>query len=185
MASTLPELPLTWWLTGLPAAGKTTLACGLNNCFIDQDRPFVLLDGDVLRAGLCSDLGFSPQDRTENIRRVAEVAKVMNDSGVSVAVALVSPFRNARAMARQIIGTHRFIESYVSTSIALCSARDPKGLYARARIDPGFLLTGPNAPYEPPECPEVVVNTEIMSIDAAIEILVVAAERKIREAIDE
>lgn len=177
----VPEIPLTWWLTGLPAAGKTTLAVGLQSRYVDAGKAFVVLDGDRLREGLCSDLGFSPEDRAENIRRVAEVARVVNDSGVSVAVALVSPFKEARATARQIIGTQHFIESHVCANLEVCVARDPKGLYARARHDPSFPLTGLNAPYEPPDSPEVVAFTAEQSILETIDELLAAAQRKVQE----
>jgi adenylyl-sulfate kinase len=168
-ASTFTNNPLptikrcTLWLTGLSGAGKSTLAFGLGLQLKESGLPCYVLDGDVLRNGLCRDLGFSAADRSENIRRVAEVARLMNDAGIIVVAALISPYQADRQMARNIVGTDQFIEAYISTPIAVCESRDPKGLYRRAHAGelPGF--TGVSAPYEQPENPEVSINTALMS----------------------
>ena len=116
------------WLTGLSGAGKSTLASAVEERLRATGRGVVVLDGDVLRAGLCRDLGFSPEDRHENIRRVAEVAKLMRQAGLVVLCALISPLRADRAMAREIIGAENFREVHVATPLAVCEQRDPKGL---------------------------------------------------------
>jgi adenylylsulfate kinase len=149
----------TVWLTGLSGAGKSTLAFGLHKQLAESGRSSYVLDGDVLRNGLCRDLGFSAADRSENIRRVAEVARLMNDAGIIVIAALISPYQADRQMARNIVGTERFLEAYISTPIAVCEDRDPKGLYRRAHAGELNGFTGVSAPYEVPEAPELVINT--------------------------
>lgn len=175
--------PLTWWLTGLPAAGKSTLAQALKLRLMDDDLPSCVLDGDVIRLGLSSDLDFSPQGRTEQIRRTAEVAKLLNDQGIWVAVALVSPIKAARAMAKNIIGKHRFVEVHVATSLDVCAARDPKGLYAKARQDSTLGLTGPQSAFEVPDAPDVVIDAGQLTVIAATIRLIEAAELKTGMAI--
>ena len=153
----LNQRPLTIWLTGLSAAGKSTLAFGLERVLIESGHPCFVLDGDNVRHGLNSNLGFSAEDRSENIRRVAEVAKLLNDAGLVVITAFISPFREDRAKARAIIGEGVFHEVYVDAGLEACEARDPKGLYKKARAGaiPGF--TGIGSPYEPPMNPELVI----------------------------
>lgn len=132
----------------------------------------MVLDGDVIRSGLNRDLGYSPGDRKENIRRMAEVAKLFNDFGIVVVAALISPYREDRDMARSIIGAARFVETYLAASLETCEQRDPKGLYLRARqgIIPEF--TGVSAPYEQPLNPELVIPTGTSSIeDCACQIM--------------
>jgi adenylylsulfate kinase len=175
--------PLTWWLTGLPAAGKTTLAHVLRQSFEEVGSPFAVLDGDEVRQGLCADLDFSVEGRTENIRRVAEVAKIFNLNGISVAVALVSPLQAARKKARQIIGEQRFIEVHVSTPIAVCRQRDPKGLYAKANQTPGMQSTGAGAPYEVPVDAEVVIDTAEQPVSESLKRLLEAAAKKQKECL--
>lgn len=172
------HLAITWWLTGLPAAGKTTLAYGLRDHLAKVGQSVVVLDGDELRTGLCADLDFSPAARSENMRRVAEVAKLFNRNGIAVAVALVSPFQAARQHARQIIGAERFIEVFVSTPLEVCQQRDPKGLYAQASRNPDMQLTGVSARYETPESPDVTIDTSIVHQAAAIQTLLTSAELK-------
>ncbi|HSD40147.1 MAG TPA: adenylyl-sulfate kinase [Rhodocyclaceae bacterium] len=154
-----PISPRTVWLTGLSGAGKSTLASGLGAQLKEAGHACYVLDGDVLRTGLCRDLGFSAEDRSENIRRVAEVARLMNEAGIIVVAALISPYQTDRQMARNIISTERFVEAYISTPISVCEARDPKGLYRRAHAGELQGFTGVSAPYEPPEHPEVTINT--------------------------
>lgn len=149
----------TLWFTGLSGAGKSTLARALEAHLREQGRPVFVLDGDELRTGLNRDLGFSPEDRAENIRRVAEVARLMNLAGLTVLVALVSPFARDRIAARGIIGTAAFREIHVSTPLPVCEARDPKSLYKRARAGHIPDFTGIGSPYEPPADPDLSVDT--------------------------
>ncbi|WP_043647585.1 adenylyl-sulfate kinase [Chitinilyticum litopenaei] len=160
--------PHTWWLTGLPCAGKTTLANALAERLRAQGQAVCVLDGDVLRAGVASDLGFSPADREEQARRTAEMARLINRNGIHAIVALVSPTRSGRALARDIIGTARFSEVYLATPLAVCRQRDVKGWYARAEIDPALALTGVSAPYEAPQRPELTIDTSITNIELAL-----------------
>ena len=154
---------MTVWLTGLSGAGKSTLAFELERQLMSEGRACYVLDGDSVRHGLTSDLGFSAEDRHENIRRVAHVAQLMNDAGLIVIVALISPMREDRAMAREIIGHDKFIEVYVAASVNDCERRDPKGLYAKARSGAIPSFTGVSAPYEPPVDPDLTVDTTALS----------------------
>ena len=162
---------LTWWFTGLPAAGKTTLTQAWVGYLRSKHLPVVVLDGDELRQGLTRDLGFSLVDREENMRRVAEVARLLNDAGVHAVVALVSPTLKGRATAREIVNAKRFIEVYVSTPLAVCQARDPKGLYQRAANHEPIGLTGMQSVYEAPLSPDVVINTHVVSVDEVLALL--------------
>jgi bifunctional enzyme CysN/CysC len=143
------------WLTGLSGAGKSTLASGLEAALHAQGVHTAVLDGDHLRLGLCHGLGFSDEDRHENVRRAAEVAKLMCEAGLVVLVCLISPLRAHRALARDLIGTERFTEVYVNTPLSVCEGRDPKGLYLKARQGLIQRMTGLDSPYEPPEAPDV------------------------------
>ncbi|RDU98537.1 adenylyl-sulfate kinase [Trinickia dinghuensis] len=163
--------PLTFWLTGLSGAGKSTIAFELEQRLRREMRPCVVLDGDNLRCGLSRDLGFSEGDRRENIRRTAEVARMMNEVGLVVITSLVSPFRDDRAVARAIIGEARFAEVYVSTSLQVCESRDPKGLYRKARRGELTDFTGVSAPYEPPLAPALAVDTSDMKHGGAAALL--------------
>lgn len=151
----------TVWLTGLPGSGKTTIAGALERRLLDRGRPACVLDGDELRAGLTSDLGFSREARAENARRVGEVACILADAGSVAIVALVSPYAADRDAARVLHARAGlgFSEIYVSTPLAVCVERDPKGLYARAAGGRLQGLTGSDAPYEPPLTPELIVTT--------------------------
>jgi bifunctional enzyme CysN/CysC len=150
----------TLWMTGLPGSGKSTIASGVEATLLDAGRSAYILDGDNLRHGLNGDLGFSAADRTENVRRTAEVSALLADAGVVVLVALVSPYRADRDAARAVHAARDlpFLEVHVATSLEECERRDPKGLYARARAGEITSLTGVDDPYEPPEAPEVVVG---------------------------
>lgn len=170
--------PMTWWLTGLPASGKSTLAQALKLRLNDSNLSACVLDGDVIRLGLSSDLDFSPEGRTEQIRRTAEIAKLLNNQGIWVAVALVSPIKKAREMARSIVGPHRFIEVFVSTSLEVCASRDPKGLYARAKTDNKLGLTGPQSAFESPVQPELILDTARIEIFDCVSKLIEIAEKK-------
>lgn len=159
--------PVTIWLTGLSGAGKSTLAYEVELRLLAEGRPCFVLDGDNMRLRLNSDLGFSPADRKENIRRAAEVARMMNEAGLVVLTSFISPFREDRAMARAIIGDARFLEVHVSTSAEVCESRDPKGLYAKARSGKIPEFTGISSPYEPPLLPALDVDTGQMSLGEA------------------
>jgi adenylylsulfate kinase len=151
--------PLTFWLTGLSGAGKSTLAFQFEAMLVQAGVAVFVLDGDNVRHGLCSDLGFSETDRSENIRRVAEVAKLMNSAGLLVVVSLISPLRKNRELAKTIIGADSFREVYVSTPVAVCEQRDPKGLYKKARSGLIPEFTGISSPYEAPLAPDLCIDT--------------------------
>jgi len=159
----------TIWLTGLSGAGKSTLACALEQRLFSVGRTAFVLDGDNLRHHLNSDLGFTASDRRENIRRAAEVAKLMNDAGLIVVCAFISPLRSDRELARQVIGPANFIETYVSTPRDICEERDPKGLYRKARAGLIPEFTGISAPYEVPLEPALTLDTEQLSLEQSCE----------------
>lgn len=146
------------WLTGLSGSGKSTIARELETRLYARGRLCCVLDGDNLRHGLCADLGFSAADRQENIRRLAHVAALFVDAGVLVLTAFISPFRADRALARTLLGAD-FLEVFVDAPLATCEARDPKGLYRKARAGEIREFTGISSPYEPPERPELVLPT--------------------------
>lgn len=150
-----PSSAITVWFTGLSGAGKSTLANALRVHPVFDRRAVAVLDGDQLRTGLCRDLGFSAADRSENVRRVAEVARLMNDAGVNVLCALISPLAAQRASARSIVGPDRFVEVHVATPLEVCESRDPKGLYRKARAGEISQFTGLGSPYEVPEQPDL------------------------------
>jgi bifunctional enzyme CysN/CysC len=152
------QKPCILWFTGLSGAGKSTIADLLEQSLHRLGRHTILLDGDNIRHGLNRDLGFTDEDRVENIRRIAEVAKLMVEAGLVVLVSFISPFRSERRMARQMVGPDEFIEIYVDTPIEICEARDPKGLYRLARTGKLPNLTGIGSPYEVPENAEIVLN---------------------------
>jgi bifunctional enzyme CysN/CysC len=153
------QKPAVIWLTGLSASGKSTIANALEARLHSMGHHSMLLDGDNIRHGLNRDLGFTEADRVENIRRIGELAKLMSDAGLLVITAFISPFRSDRETARTLLPPGEFIEVHVSTPIAECERRDPKGLYARARSGEIPNFTGINSPYEPPVNPEVVLDT--------------------------
>lgn len=153
------QLPAVIWLTGPSGAGKTTISGVLEAEFHRLELMVGTLDGDDLRTGLCSDLGFSAEDRSENIRRTAEAAHLMTRAGLIVIVSLISPFRAGRALARSLFEPDEFFEVHVDTPIEVAEQRDPKGLYRRARNGEIRQFTGIDSPYEPPESPEVRLDT--------------------------
>lgn len=156
------------WFTGLSAAGKSTIATRLEQQLIEDGRHTMLLDGDSLRQGLNRDLGFDETSRIENVRRVGCVAALMAEAGLIVLVALISPFRREREAARALLPAGRFYEVFVDTPLALAEARDPKGLYRRARAGQLPQFTGIDSPYEPPLAPELHIRTaESTAADAA------------------
>jgi adenylyl-sulfate kinase len=168
----LRQKPVTIWLTGLSGAGKSTIGCALEHRLLNCGHTAFVLDGDNVRHGLNRDLGFSPQDRAENIRRIAEVARLMNDAGLIVITAFISPYREDREMARSIIGAADFLEVHVNTSIEVCEGRDPKGFYRLARKGEIASFTGISAPYEPPLSPVCSLDTAVNSVDACVDMLI-------------
>jgi adenylylsulfate kinase len=150
----------TIWMTGLPASGKSTLAVALEQALWQRGVHAYVLDGDNVRHGLNKDLGFSPEDRNENIRRIGEVAKLFTTAGVINITAFISPYRADRDQARRIMSDGEFIEVYVDCALGECERRDPKGHYKKARAGEMKEFTGVSAPYEPPLSPEIVVRTD-------------------------
>lgn len=163
----------TVWFTGLPGAGKTTVATAVEARLIDMGRSAYMLDGDNLRHGLCADLGFSRDDRETNVGRVGEMAKLFADSGTIALVALVSPYADCREKVRALHAREglAFVEVYVNTPQAECARRDPKGLYARAKSGKLRGMTGVDDPYERPRAPEIELTPEL-DADAAAELVV-------------
>jgi adenylylsulfate kinase len=154
------------WLTGLPAAGKTTIARALEAELRAEGVPVEVLDGDEVRAALSPELGFSPAEREAHNRRVIYLAKLLSRNGVATIVSLISPYRAVRDAARQELG--RFIEVWVKCSLEECMRRDPKGHYRRALEGKNSQMTGVQAPYEPPEHPEVILDTEQWSVERCV-----------------
>jgi bifunctional enzyme CysN/CysC len=166
------------WLTGLSGAGKSTVANLLESELHRRGLHTYLLDGDNVRHGLSKDLGFTDADRVENIRRVAEVARMMSDAGLIVLVSFISPFRSERRMARELMDQGEFVEVFVDTPLAVAEARDRKGLYAKARRGEILNFTGVDSPYEPPENPEVHLDTTAEPAEASAQRVLDALERR-------
>jgi len=160
------------WLTGLSGSGKSTLAYALERRLVDVGQLAFVLDGDNLRHGLNKDLGFSPDERTENIRRVGEVAALFAEAGLISISAFISPYRDDRATARSVAGTGRFVEVHLDVPVEVCERRDPKGLYKRARAGEIPQFTGVSAPYEIPELPEISLDTDALDVDQCIDTVV-------------
>jgi bifunctional enzyme CysN/CysC len=156
------------WLTGLSGSGKSTIATELERELFNRGRHVYILDGDNIRHGLCSDLGFSHEDRKENIRRIGEVAKLFADAGVICVTAFISPYRADRDLARKILPRDQFIEAYINAPVGVCEQRDPKGLYAKARSGEIKEFTGVSAPYEAPENPELEVRTDKLTVQESV-----------------
>lgn len=159
----------TIWFTGLSAAGKSTLAIATEKVLYEKGCHTYILDGDNVRHGLNKDLGFSPQDRTENIRRIAEVAKLFRDCGIINLTAFISPYRKDREIARQLSVDNRFIEVFVDCPMEVCEQRDPKGVYRKAREGIIKEFTGISAPYEAPANPEIHLQTDKMSVEECVQ----------------
>lgn len=168
-----------FWLTGLSGSGKSTIATAAERRLFDGGAHVVLLDGDNIRSGLCNNLGFSLEDREENIRRIAEVAKLFAASGAVVMCSFVSPTKTIRALAGEIIGGTDFYEVFVNTPLEVCEARDVKGLYAKARRGEIKGFTGIDSPYEAPEQPFLDLKTEHLSIEDAADRLVNAIKENL------
>ena len=152
------------WFTGLSGSGKSTLANAVEGALFERGCRTYLLDGDNIRHGLNKDLGFSPEDREENIRRIGEVAHLFADAGLLALTAFISPYRKDRDLARGLVPDGQFVEVYCACSLDVCEKRDPKGLYKKARAGEIPEFTGISAPYETPEQPEVTVHTDSLSL---------------------
>lgn len=175
-ADKMGQRPITLWFTGLSGAGKSVLANEIEKALNVQGKYTMLLDGDNVRMGLNRNLGFEEQDRIENIRRTAEVAKLMNDAGLIVLTSFISPYRSDRRKAREIIGSEDFIEIYVSTPLEECERRDIKGLYKKARTGQIPNFTGISSPYEPPLHAEVEVDTSRYKLEEAVDFILNAIQ---------
>ena len=164
----LRQRGVTVWLTGLSGSGKSTIAVAAERALVDRGHLAYVLDGDNIRHGLNKNLGFSPDDRTENIRRIGEVAKLFSDAGLIVFTSFISPYRSDRDAVRALMREGDFIEAYVSAPIATCEERDVKGLYKKARAGQIPEFTGISAPYEAPERPELVIHTDRQTVEESV-----------------
>jgi adenylylsulfate kinase len=168
------------WFTGLSGSGKSTLAHAVEDYLHHQHCSTFVLDGDNVRHGLCSDLGFSDKDRVENIRRIGELAKLMTEAGVITLTAFISPFKSDRNTARNLVPHGDFLEIYCECSLETCEQRDVKGLYKKARAGQIPFFTGIASPYEAPEKPELVVDTQNLSLEDSVQqVIELLAERGI------
>jgi adenylylsulfate kinase len=163
------QKPCVLWFTGLSGSGKSTIAGALENALVTRGKHTHLLDGDNVRHGLCGDLGFSDDDRRENIRRIGETAKLMSDAGLIVLSAFISPFITERDSVRAMLDAEEFIEIHVATGLDICESRDPKGLYKKARTGEIANFTGISSEYQAPLNPEIVLHTNEQSIDDSVE----------------
>ncbi|WP_114780648.1 adenylyl-sulfate kinase [Botryobacter ruber] len=177
----MQQEPCLVWLTGLSGSGKSTLALRLEHYLFHKGYKVFLLDGDNIRHGLNHDLGFTEQDRKENLRRVGEVAKLMLDAGLVVLCSFISPYQEERALVKQIVGENRFTEVYVNCSLEECEKRDTKGLYDKARrgIIPNF--TGISAPYQAPVVPDVELKTDEETIEESLYRLIDYVEPQLQD----
>ena len=169
------------WFTGLSGSGKSTIANAVEKTLVEKGIHTYILDGDNVRKGLNSDLAFSPEDRKENIRRIAEVANLMMDAGLVVLGAFVSPYEKDRANIKQIVGVGQYVEIFVNTPIEVCENRDVKGLYTKARAGEISNFTGIDAPYEAPSHPDIEVDTTKVSVEEAVEMVIRHIENKLSE----
>lgn len=168
-----------FWMTGLSGSGKSTIAQGVERKLFEQQLWPQMLDGDNIRTGICSNLGFSTEDRKENIRRIAEVAKLMCQANLIVLASFISPTRSIRGMARDIIGPEDFHEIYINAPLSVCEERDVKGLYKKARSGEIRDFTGIDSPYEAPEDPALEIKTDEMGLTESVEKVVEYVKRVI------
>lgn len=169
---------LTLWFTGLSGSGKSTIAVELEHALMENGHQAYILDGDNIRHGLNKNLGFSPEDRTENIRRVGEVAKLFTDANLITITAFISPYRADREQVRALFTDGEFIEVYVKCPLDVCEGRDPKGLYKKARAGQIPDFTGISAPYEEPSNPEITLDTSELSVEDSVRKLLAHLEEK-------
>ncbi|MCD6218277.1 sulfate adenylyltransferase subunit CysN [bacterium] len=174
----LAQKPVTIWLTGLSGSGKSTIGYGIEKRLVDDGHACYVLDGDNVRHGLNRDLGFSPKDRKENIRRIAEVARLFNESGLIVVTSFISPYRADRESARNIIGETRFFEIHIDAPVEICEERDPKGLYKKARAGEIPEFTGVSAPYESPETPSLQIATDKLDVRESVDAVIAMLKEK-------
>ncbi|TDO84328.1 adenylylsulfate kinase [Halanaerobium saccharolyticum] len=167
----LGQQGIVLWFTGLSGSGKSTIAVEVEKELYRRGKASYRLDGDNLRFGLNKDLGFTAEDRVENIRRIGEVAALFADAGLITLASFISPYRAGREAARQAAGTENFKEIYIRASVEACAERDPKGLYAKAKKGEIENFTGISAPYEEPENPELVVDTENLSLEESVKLV--------------
>ena len=167
----LKQKGIVLWFTGLSGSGKSTIANEVAYKLHQMGKLAYVLDGDNIRHGLNKNLGFSPEDRNENIRRISEVAKLFADAGIITITAFISPYRKYRNFCRELLGPGRFIEIYTKASLETCEKRDPKGLYKKAREGIIKDFTGISAPYEEPENPELVIDTDKYSVEESVELV--------------
>lgn len=158
-----------YWFSGLSGSGKTTVATSLYTALRKHHAAVCMLDGDVMRCGLCKDLGFDKESRMENMRRIAEVTKLFLAVEIPVIAAFISPYKDGRELVRSILPQGAFLEIYLSTPLEECERRDPKGLYKQARRGDIAHFTGITSPYEVPENPEVVLNTALVPVDICVQ----------------
>ena len=177
----LGQRGITLWFTGLSGSGKSTVAIALEKKLSSEGILCRIIDGDNVRCGLNAGLGFSPQDRKENIRRIAEVCKLFTQTGIVTLATFISPTRELRGMAKEIIGEDDFIEVYVSTPIEECERRDVKGLYAKARRGEIKEFTGVSAPFEAPLSPDIEIDTSALDIEESVEKIISAVMPKIKK----
>lgn len=168
-AARLGQNPRLFWFTGLSGSGKSTIANAFEHKLFENGFLTYALDGDNVRGGICNNLTFSPNDRRENIRRIAEVAKLTLDAGLIICASFISPYQKDRELVRKIVGNDNFIEIYISTPIEICEKRDVKGLYKKARNGEISDFTGISSPYEEPVNPSLVIDTSKINISDAVE----------------
>ena len=168
----LEQKGVVLWFTGLSGSGKSTIANEVAYKLHEMGKFSYVLDGDNVRHGLNKDLGFSPEDRDENIRRISEVANLFADSGVIACTAFISPYKKLRNFCREIVGPGRFFEVFCKASLDTCEKRDPKGLYKKAREGIIKEFTGISAPYEEPENPEIIIDTDKYDIEESAELVI-------------
>ena len=177
-AKLLNQKGVTIWLTGLSGPGKSTIAVELEHVLTENRHQAYILDGDNIRHGLNKNLGFSPEDRTENIRRIGEVAKLFTDAGIISITAFISPYRDDRDAVRKLLNEGEFIEVYVKCPLDVCEERDTKGLYKKARVGEVKDFTGISAPYEEPHNPELTIDTSRLSVEESTRVVLNYLEEK-------